>query len=166
MVLIQSGDHVGMLERQMSELHFAISNCTVDNQIKFETDQLNKKEKMMFELEKSKRQEDLAESGQTKLKKQEKSLKNKKLRMEAEMRRKNEELHTKDDKERTQLESKISEMEKSDDNRKNNEMLKIKNSDLDEETKAKLMKDLAETDRKNKENRLKQGRLSKFKISQ
>lgn len=149
-----SGDSLGLLERQMSQLHLAIKDCSVDEQLKYEKEQAKNKKRMIYAMEKSEREEELKRLEKLATDKQQDRFDRKMQRLQDEMSAKDQTLTEKDETERANLEEKIEKRNEKQQLKEDNELLAIKNADINSSEKDRLIKDWEErklkqeTDRK------------------
>ena len=83
-----SGENLALLERQMSELQLAIKECSVDEQLKYERSQAEKKKRMLHEMELADREEELKHKEQQEQDKQKTRFDRKMKKLHEEMARK------------------------------------------------------------------------------
>ena len=144
----QSGESVGLLERQMSEIQQAIQDCSVDEQIKYEREKMAKKQQKQLKKLQEEQSNKKAATEKTELEKQEAKYRKKKERLEAEMRKQKELLESKDEAERKKLEDAIKRQQERDELNQQQQRQEILNNESDKSKQAKLLADLEENSKK------------------
>ena len=144
----QSGESVGLLERQMSEIQQAIQDCSVDEQIKYERDKMAKKQQKQLKKLHEEQATKKSATEKTELEKQEAKYKKKRERLEAEMRKEKEILQSKDEAERKKLEDAIKRQQERDELNQQQQRQEIINNESDKTKQAKLLADLEENSKK------------------
>ena len=146
----QSGESVGLLERQMSEIQAAIQDCSVDEQIKYERDKMAKKQQKQLKKMQEEQASKKAAAEKTELEKQQAKYRKKKERLEAEMRKEKELLQSKDEAERKKLEDAIKRQQERDELNQQKQRQDILNNESDKDKQAKLLADLEQNSKKRK----------------
>ena len=144
----QSGESVGLLERQMSEIQQAIQDCSVDEQIKYEREKMAKKQQKQLKKIQEEQSTKKAATEKTELEKQEAKYRKKKERLEAEMRKEKELLESKDEAARKKLEDAIKRQQERDELNQQRQRQEILNNESDKSKQAKLLADLEENSKK------------------
>ena len=144
----QSGESVGLLERQMSEIQAAIQDCSVDEQIKYERDKMAKKQQKQLKKMQEEQASKKAAAEKTELAKQQAKYRKKKERLEAEMRKEKELLQSKDEAERKKLEDAIKRQQERDELNQQKQRQDILNNESDKDKQAKLLADLEQNSKK------------------